>query len=314
VTDPAPHSELQVGAAAPPRKWLGRKGGWVILGGFAVVWLYVLLFDTLVEHQTAPSPTAIILGGFALASALIYTMAYRLDPSGGLSLSRLLLAFLLGGLLSTVVAASINWLIDQATGGTVLRPSLTALSLAGVVEELCKILAVVVVSRKLANKTARNGLFIGGAVGLGFSAIEDMSYQLRGWDTEPFFHSHLASIISIAVSRDLIGPLEHPIFTAMFAAALFAATRNGRYRITPMLVGVYVAIAAVHGAIDSAGAWIGLATGLPGFAALLGFVIGIGLAVASGIVWLRVSRRIRDAQLAAPPEVIPAAYPLEPPG
>jgi RsiW-degrading membrane proteinase PrsW (M82 family) len=281
----------------PPRKWLGRKGGLIILAGFAAFWLYLLLFESLVEHEFSPSPTVIVLGGFALATAIIYTMAYRLRPQDGITVSRLLIAFLVGGLISTTIAGTANWLIDAASGGNPLHPSIVALSLAGVVEELCKILAVVIVARGLA-KTARNGLFLGGAVGLGFSAIEDMEYQLRGWDVAPLAHSPLLSLIEVTVTRDIVGPMEHPVFTALFAAALFAATRRGRYRVTIGVVGTYLALAVVHGLIDSESSYLYLLTGAaPSF--VLEMYIMILLVTASGIAWIVISRRINDRAFAA---------------
>jgi RsiW-degrading membrane proteinase PrsW (M82 family) len=284
-------------APKPPRKWLGPKGGWIVLAALVALWLYVLLFAVLVEHGSGTGPTTVLLGGFAVASALTYTLAYRLQPEDGLSVARLLIAVVLGGLFSTIVAATIEYFVDSASGGFAGQPSLLVRTLAGVIEEACKIGAVILMSRGLANKSARNGLFLGGAVGLGFSAFEDMSYDVRVWYSMPIGHSPLASVIGTVAGRGILGPMEHPVFTALLAAAVFAAVRNGRFRITLGVIGAYLGVAAVHGLIDSAGGLLRLATNQPVIGDALGGLIGLLLAIGSGIVWLRVSRRLRRKPL-----------------
>jgi RsiW-degrading membrane proteinase PrsW (M82 family) len=306
VTPGTPSAEFEAPAelVKPPRRWLGRRGGFIILAGFAVVWLYLILFSTLVEHSRALPTTALILGGFGLAAALIYTMAYRLVPADGITVSRLLIAFLVGGVISTVLAGSINYFVNHASGGVGSEPTLTALSLAGVVEELCKIVAVVIVSRKLANRSARNGLFIGGAVGLGFSAIEDMGYQLKGWDLGLPAHP-FGSLAQVVVTRDLLGPFEHPIYTALFAAALFAASRNGRFRITIGVIGAYLGVALMHGLVDSSAEWINILLPQPVAVGLLGLGLDVFYALISWLVWLFVSRHLRNRMRANQPDPPP---------
>jgi RsiW-degrading membrane proteinase PrsW (M82 family) len=297
---PFPPPPLVVVAKAP-RKWLGPKGGWLVFLGMTVFWLFNVLYDQFALHHVALSPNSLILGGFGMTGALAYTLAYRLRPADGISVVRLLLAFLLGGLFATELAIMIEApLVTFAFAGNP-HGTLIAESLAGVIEELCKIAAVVIAARGLAIKTARNGLFLGGAVGLGFAAFEDMKYAAASISDPLFGHNGLGSVIGVTFGRDLFGPFEHPVLTALFAAGLFAATRNGRYRITLAVVGVYLGVAAIHGLIDSLPALIALLTGsgstatgqLPG--ALLSIAVIIGL----DIVWLVYSRRLRRRTLEA---------------
>jgi RsiW-degrading membrane proteinase PrsW (M82 family) len=287
----------------PNRKWLGPKGGWLVFLGMTVFWLCNVLYDQFALHHVALSPNSLVLGGFGMTGALIYTLAYRLRPADGISVVRLLLAFLLGGLFATELAVLIE--APLATFGLAGNPRGTLIteSLAGVIEELCKIAAVVVSARGLANKTARNGLFLGGAVGLGFAAFEDMKYAATSLADPVLGHSGLGSVIGVTFGRDLFGPFEHPVLTALLAAGLFAATRNGRYRITLAVVGVYLGVAVVHGLIDSLPGLVALGTGggsgvsgqLPG--AVLSILVIIGI----DVVWLVYSRRLRRRMLAAEP-------------
>jgi RsiW-degrading membrane proteinase PrsW (M82 family) len=300
------------------RRWLGRKGGLLIAGVLIALWLFYALREGLsLPDASGAVPTAILLGGFAVGTSFLYTMAYRLNPRDGISPMRLVLAFVVGGLFATTFASVINPLINLAGGGTLTgEPTLLALSLAGVVEELMKILLVIVMARGLANKSARNGLFLGGAVGFGFAAFEDMDYEVRAAHSYYFADSHLVSYIVVSIERGLLGPLGHPIFTALFAAALFAATRNGRYRITIGVIGAYLGVAAMHGLFDASGNLIDRAVKQDWLAGWLGLAATVVISLASGVVWLIVTRRLRNrarVRDAPPPPPGASPYLLPPP-
>jgi protease PrsW len=241
-------------AARPPRKWLGRKGGLLIVALGTVLWFGTVLFEVIVFHANEAPTNALIIGAFTVASAFVYTMAYRLRPSDKLSVTRLLLAFLVGGLLSTTLAGPIDALDNLWSGGTTSSSgvSLTSLSLAGVVEEFVKILIVMLVSIGLTKKNVRNGLFLGGAVGFGFAAIEDIGYARAAWNEA--YAAHTAALppeIMSVILRDVTGIFGHPLFTALLAAAVFGAVRNGRFRLTGRVVLAYVGVAFAHGLFDA---------------------------------------------------------------
>jgi RsiW-degrading membrane proteinase PrsW (M82 family) len=241
-------------------------------------------------------------------------MAYRLRPEDEISVVRLIIAFVAGGLMSTLVAAPLNTAIHHFTTTIVppVTPSLVDHSTAGIVEELCKILAVVVVARGLAVKNARTGLFMGGAVGFGFSAFEDMDYGVRAAHLA-FGPNSFGSYIEVVVTRGVLGPMEHPVFTALFAAVLFAATRNGRYRITIAVVGAYLGVAAVHGLLDASGDYLTLLLHNVRLGAGLGVGISVALAIGSGVTWLVVTRSLRAKELSQLPPPTPQFYPAPPP-
>jgi RsiW-degrading membrane proteinase PrsW (M82 family) len=307
---PYPPPPLSPVAVRPPRKWLGPKGGWWIFLGMTAFWLFNVLYDQFVDHNVGLSPNSLVLGGFGMTAALTYTLAYRLKPSDGISVVRLILAFLLGGLLATELAV----IIEAPLFDVVLRSSpnaeLISRSLAGVIEEACKILAVIIAARGLTTRTARSGLFLGGAVGLGFAAFEDMKYAAAAIPDTLVGHSPLLAIITTTFGRDLIGPLEHPVMTALLASVLFAATRNGRFRITRRVVIAYLAIAAVHGLIDALPTLLVPVVGNQNVANGLGAALDILIALGSGVVWLVYSRRLnREGLRARSAPVLPSAEP-----
>ena len=235
-----------------PRRWLGRAGGWAVFAVFTAFWGFNLLFNGLVIHHAGFSPNTMILGGLGMTAAVLYTVAYRLRPSDEITPLRLVLAFFLGGLLSTELAVFVESAVVLLPPGSPADHSLLVRALAGIIEEACKLLVVVIFARGLINRTPRAGLFLGGAVGLGFAAFEDMKYALAAFD-QPIYHGNpVGSLLVVTLGRDAIGAFEHPVFSALLAAALFAATRNGRFRITLRLIGVYLLVSAAHGLIDTA--------------------------------------------------------------
>jgi RsiW-degrading membrane proteinase PrsW (M82 family) len=283
------------------RKWLGPKGGWIVFGIMILVWLAHLLFDVLVVGGLELTPNTLVLGGFAMTSGFIYTMAYRLRPDDGVTPLRLIVTFLIGGLVATELAFVVEDIVIHLPVGSHADQSILTASLAGVIEEACKLLVVVVAARGLRVRTARSGLFMGGAVGFGFAAFEDMRYAFESIIGVPE-HNRLVAVLQVTLSRDLIGPLEHPIMTALLAAALFAAVRNGRFRLTPTVIGVYLVVSAVHGLIDTLPTLIAESLsrhGATALAVVLGVVVDALLALGLGITWLVYTRRLRERTRAA---------------
>ncbi|MGN7799942.1 PrsW family glutamic-type intramembrane protease [Leifsonia sp. 22587] len=285
-----------------PRKWIGRFGGWIIVGASAFIWAWLLGFSLLLsaiaphaadDGPAVLSPYLLMTGAATVGAAILYTMAYRLRREDGLTASRLVIIAGVGGLAATLVAAPINSLIDVLSGGTASHPSGLALVLAGVVEELVKMAAVVVLALKLPVKDARIGLFVGGAVGLGFSVIENLVYLqeafARGQENGSGFGMFLATVIG----RELTGPFLHPVFSALLGAAVFAAARGGRFRLTWSVVLAYLAVATAHGLFNGA-TW--LAQVLPWPAAARGgllLLFELLFVLGSGLAWLLIARRIR---------------------
>ncbi|WP_295121952.1 PrsW family glutamic-type intramembrane protease [uncultured Leifsonia sp.] len=286
-----------------PRKWLGRFGGWIIAGVSAGIWLWVFGFSFLLAaiaphaRDGGPSvvPTFLLLSGAAtVAVALLYTMAYKLRPDDELSAPRLLLIGGVGGLAAALVAAPANALIDVVSGGTSAHPSELALLTAGVVEETVKLAAVLLLAMKLPVKDARIGLFVGGAVGIGFSVIENVGYLLdafaRGQEAGG---NGIGYFIVVTIGRQLTGPFLHPVFSALVAAAVFAAAKEGRYRLSLGAVLAYLGVVAAHGGFDG---FIGFMQNAPMPAAERGgllLIFEFVFVVASGITWLLVAQHVR---------------------
>lgn len=316
-TAPRPPAQ-PVRPSRPPRKWIGRFGGWIIVGCSAFVWLWLygfsLLLGAIAPHakDDAPpvlSPYLLVTGAATAAAAILYTMAYRLRPEDRLSASRLVVIAGVGGLAATLVAGPVNSIIDVLSGGTSAHPSGVALICAGVVEELVKIAAAVVLAWRLPVKDARIGLFVGGAVGLGFSVIENLGYLQDAFARGQENGMGIGVFLVTTVGRQLTGPFLHPVFSALLGAAVFGAARAGRFRMTWSIALAYLAVAAAHGVFNGA-AWLAQVLPWPEVArggALLLF--DLVFVVASGLTWWLIARRIRastDARRAAEAEAVAA--------
>lgn len=287
-----------------------------------MLFVYLLVVGGLLLHNGAAVYVALLVGSVTVAGSFVYTMSYRIGPRDTVTLSRLLIAFGLGGLIAVTLGSTFDSLLSKAAPGVGTAPSLTVLALAGVSEELAKILAVVLVSRRLADKSMRNGLFIGGAVGLGFAALEDLSYAINFYESPPaqLHLSHIGAALVLVPTRAILTPVLHPLYTALLGAALFSASRNGRFTITWRVVYAYLGVALAHGLWDG-GAGILQVPALMRyqliFAPLVVLIVYPGVIVGTGLIWIKVARRARWQfqrpvawWLAPPPFGPPTAPPL----
>ena len=308
-------SQPYASAAKPARKWLGRFGGLIVFAIFAGVWAYLLLVQLLVWHFRSEVPLPFGLGAFAMAALFLYQLCYRLTPADGIRPRVLLLVFFFGGLAAYTLSRLIEPLLEVALGGTGEKVPLAFAWLATPTEELCKIAVVIVIARWIAIKSARNGLFIGAAVGFGFAAFEniekgfvtfinaDGGYPLSALQYVPVkaLFAHVASTLAFNTAlRSVLTPFAHPIWTALIAAAIFATYRGNRLRITPIVVIVFVSVSVVHALRDFLPQIFNLVF-LPtsNTAGLLSYLVYVVLGSAGAIVWNVVRRRANRAAAAA---------------
>jgi RsiW-degrading membrane proteinase PrsW (M82 family) len=295
-------------AMEPPLPiWRRRHAvSWFFFGGLGV-WLFLLLVPHVLLGNPAVIPAWILLGSGLAAATLLFIMVRRLQPGDGVSIPVLLWAVLLGGFVSISLGSTFDSLIGVAATDAGDNPHDVGLFLAGVAEELAKIIAVVIVAWRLPRKTARGGLFVGGAVGIGFAILENLWYIGQGWaqgveDTQKLAAgaTPIDTIIAHpsfeaareAFGRTIFDPVGHPLWTALLAAALFAGARDGRFRLTVGVVLAYLGVAVMHGVWDgNAVVWGVLFPDTPGLA-LLSLPVLVILVVVFALVWRAWARRI----------------------
>jgi RsiW-degrading membrane proteinase PrsW (M82 family) len=315
---PPPSGPPLVAAYAPPRiqqkpvrKWLGRRGGLLIVGVMAALWLFTMFVTDLALQNSAVFPVALILGSFAATAGFVYTMAYRLRPDAGIRPAFLVFATVVGGGVASLLAAPLDRLLDLLAGAHGSQTSVYVPLIAGGAEEFVKIAVVVAISWRVAKKSALNGLFIGGAVGFGFSGFENLAYEWRGFDLPIYSLGHYGSLTAVTLLRELSGPLGHPIFTAIIAAAVFRASRNGRFRLTLGVVGAFLLGAGLHASRDGLLSLPQLVPNDPVIAGLLGLALVVTSLLAPPLIWRRIVKREHLRALpppASPPMMLSVQY------
>lgn len=185
-------------------------------------------------------PTVIFLGSFLVpVSALIFDFDHQ--ASADLTSETVFFAFLLGGLLGTLAAGTLEaWLI---------RPGVWEYAQVGLIEEAAKLGALVAVARRRRRYTMRDGIVLGAAVGFGFAALESSGYAFNAMLTQQGLS--ISDLVATEVMRGILSPVGHGLWTAILGGVLFrAASRAGRLRLTWTVGGTYFLVSLLHGLWD----------------------------------------------------------------
>jgi RsiW-degrading membrane proteinase PrsW (M82 family) len=169
------------------------------------------------------------LGAFAVPLATL-VLFFELNTPRNVSLHTVGKLFLLGAIVSLAVA--------------LLGYSLPIFDIsdmeAGVVEEVAKLLTVVVVMRSTRYKYILNGILFGATVGAGFAAFETAGYALNdgllagllpgivhGETVGVATHQGVIAMLQVLRLRGILAPLGHVAWTAV-AAGAFWRVKQGK--------------------------------------------------------------------------------------
>ncbi len=199
-----PIKEVQTGW---PRPWLFAR----FLLFFGLIY-FGFVFAYRQFHNPNLIPGLILMGAFAAPIATLI-LFFELNTPRNVSLYRLAVLMSLGGIVSLFISligydvASLNWL---------------GASSAGIVEELGKLAALILIVRGPRYKFILNGMLLGAAVGAGFAAFESAGYAFRLG-----LQSNSASVMEQNILvRAMLAPLMHVAWTAMVGAALWRVKKD----------------------------------------------------------------------------------------
>lgn len=285
----APVSATRQDRARRPRRRTGTVP--LLLGGIAL-WAFLGLVPVHLLKNPVLLSTWIVVGAAVVPAVLLWIMAHRLRASDTLTPARLVVVAVIGGSLAVALGGTLDSLV-----GLIPQPhpfgdqGLVSLALAGFVEEFAKGVLIVATGWSVA-KTTRNGLFVGGAVGLGFAVLETIGYI-----SDHYGGDHpLAESAMVAVLRGATAPFGHVLWSALLGAALFyAARKTGRFRLTGVVLGAYVGVAVLHGLWDSSQGIVEALTDsavLGGLTAVAGVVVVV---LVGGSAWRRIARATMPA-------------------
>ena len=153
-------------------------------------------------------PGLIMVGSFAVPIATLIFFV-EMNARRNVSLYQVIRLLFLGGILSLILSL----LLFQLTSSMGL--GWLGASVAGMVEESGKLLALLTVTGVPKYRYKLNGLLFGAAVGTGFAAFESAGYALRAG-----FHD-IGMMKEVIMTRGMLSPFAHIAWTAMCGAALW---------------------------------------------------------------------------------------------
>lgn len=280
------------------RPWLSMFGTGLLLWVLAVAVTYLTGNPNLL-------PTIILLGSF-LVPVTFVVWAFGRRDSGEVTAELVFKTFVVGGVLGVLGASVLETFL--------LRPSAGLFFGVGLIEEAVKLGALAFLTRQLVDKSTRDGMILGAAVGFGFAAFESAGYAMIAMFSERGVS--LADLVSTELLRGLLAPVGHGVWTAILGGVLFSRSTRTHFHLTFRLLLAYLGVSLLHGLWDStrsiAVVVTLLLTGRPWQVALLlrGWIpqptplqvelftvfswIGLALVGAVGVLWLVMLARRRN--------------------
>lgn len=187
-----------------PRPWIFLR---TFLGAAFIYFIFLQAWNEYYNEKLIPG--LVMVGSFAVPlSVLIFF--FEMNARKNVSLYQVIRLLFLGGIVSITISliffditekVELNWL---------------GASLAGLVEEPGKLLALAIVINVRRYHYTLNGLLFGAAVGMGFAAFESAGYALVAGVDE-----NSDAMTDSIMLRGLLAPFGHIVWTAMCGAALW---------------------------------------------------------------------------------------------
>ena len=231
------------------RGWAPRW--WMVLPIGLVLWIATVA-DAFYTSNLILLPTIVLLGSFLVpVTGVVWYLDH--DQSPALSPRRIVLAFILAGVLGALAASVLEYWLVYGTG-------LFGMLKVGLIEELTKGVLIVVFALGIRTFTTRDGMVLGATVGFGFAALESSGYALASLfvvQGNQLFLS-VPSVVLNELVRGLLAPFGHGLWTAILGGVIFhSAARDGRLRPTLAILITYVGVSLLHAAYDSFGGIVG---------------------------------------------------------
>jgi RsiW-degrading membrane proteinase PrsW (M82 family) len=212
--------------------------GRILLGGLAL-WVATIVV-TLLTNNVTLVPTIVLLGSFLVPVSFV-SLAFERWRDEHVTTELIITAFFVGGIFGVLGASVLE--------SYLLHPSTWLFLGVGLIEEAVKLWALVLVTRRMQRRHARDGMVLGAAVGFGFAAFESAGYAfvsmltVRGLD--------LRAMVETEVLRGLITPVGHGLWTAILGGVLFSQSRDDLVRYTKAVLGAYLWVSLLHAFWDS---------------------------------------------------------------
>ncbi len=156
-------------------------------------------------------------------------------------------SFCIGGILGVLGASVLESLLLPAPSTLGQGLPLSSGLAVGFIEEGCKIAVVAFLARRMPHTSQMDGLLLGGAVGMGFAALESTGYAFTAF---LITHGRVEASVIETVIRGLLAPFGHGVWTAILGAVLFRESGPRHFRITRKVLLTYIFVSVLHGLWD----------------------------------------------------------------
>lgn len=185
-----------------PKPWFFMR----VLAFLALIYLGLLITFQQFQNPNLV-PGLIMMGALAVPLGTVF-LFFELNTPRNVAFHKVLMLVCVGGVVSLFVSL---------IGFQVSVFGWLGASQAGIVEEIGKLITVIIVARGTRYKYILNGILCGAAVGAGFAAFESAGYAFRIlWES----HSPEAMMSNITL-RAFLTPFGHVAWTAIAAGALW---------------------------------------------------------------------------------------------
>src|SRR5260370_3395143 len=173
------------------------------------------------------NPTVILIGNFLLPVVFV-AFLYDHQDFSALSLDTVATSFCVGGILGVLGASILESLLLPTPSNPTQGLSLQGAMAVGLIEEGCKIVVVAFLARRMTHTSQMDGLLLGGAVGMGFAALESTGYAFTALVLS---HGVIAASLVETLIRGLLSPFGHGAWTGILGAVLFRQSGPEHFRI-----------------------------------------------------------------------------------
>jgi RsiW-degrading membrane proteinase PrsW (M82 family) len=210
-----------------------------MLGVGLALWLataVVILFT----GNTNLIPTLVLLGSF-LVPVTFASWALERWRDADLTTELVVRAFFVGGVLGVLAASVLE--------AYLLHPSPWLFLGVGLIEEAVKLGALVLVTRGMPRRHARDGIILGAAVGFGFAAFETAGYAFNALLMTERGLS-VGALVQTELLRSVLAPVGHGLWTAILGGLLFQGASRGHWLSGRLIFG-YLGVSLLHALWDS---------------------------------------------------------------
>jgi len=212
-------------------------------------------------------PTVMLIGAFLIPvvfTAYFYQQENIFDRGvhQGSILPTLLLCALLGGLIGTLAAGTLE-------SKTLSSNSIASLAWVGPIEELAKLIvpiAVYIIMRQRF-RSELDGILFGVAAGMTFAALERMGYELV---TLVSSRGDINALDQTILIRGWLSPASHAAWTGIITATLWRERERTGKGFSPVFLLFFLLAAALHSAWDFASFSRSLFVVIPSYIAIAG--------------------------------------------